>query len=53
VTALLPSLTDTNMVRELQRFRWVVPMTPEQVAKALVAGLYKRHLQKLPKLSPD
>ncbi len=41
VTALLPSLTDTNMVRELQRFRWVVPMTPEQVAKALVAGLYK------------
>ncbi len=40
VTALLPSLTDTDMVRELQWFRWVVPMTPEQVAKALVAGLH-------------
>lgn len=41
VTALLPSLTDTDMVRELQWFRWVVPMTPEQVAQALVAGLHK------------
>lgn len=41
VTALLPSLTDTDMVRELQWFRWVVPMTPQQVAQALVAGLHK------------
>ena len=41
VMALLPSLTDTDMVRELQWFRWVVPMTPEQVAKAFVAGLHK------------
>lgn len=39
VIALLPSLTDTDMVRELQWFRWVVPMTPQQVAKALVTGL--------------
>lgn len=41
VTTLLPSLTDTDMVRELQWFRWVVPMTPQQVAHALVAGLHK------------
>lgn len=41
VTALLPTLTDTDMTRNLQLFRWVVPMTPEQVAKVLVAGLDK------------
>ncbi|MBE9129204.1 MULTISPECIES: SDR family NAD(P)-dependent oxidoreductase [unclassified Coleofasciculus] len=41
VVALLPSLTDTDMVRGLQLFRWVMPMTPEQVAQALVAGLQK------------
>jgi 3-oxoacyl-[acyl-carrier protein] reductase len=41
VTALLPSLTDTDMVRDLQWFRWVIPMTPQQVAKALVDGLAK------------
>ncbi len=40
VMALLPSLTDTDMVRELQWFRWVMPTTPEKVAKALVAGLH-------------
>jgi 3-oxoacyl-[acyl-carrier protein] reductase len=39
VMALLPSLTDTDMVRDLQWFRWVMPMTPEEVAQALVAGL--------------
>ncbi len=39
VIALLPSLTDTDMARELQWFRWVVPMTPKQVAQALVVGL--------------
>ncbi|MBD1923044.1 SDR family NAD(P)-dependent oxidoreductase [Microcoleus sp. FACHB-831] len=39
VMALLPSLTDTDMVRELHWFRWVVPMTPQKVAKGLVAGL--------------
>jgi 3-oxoacyl-[acyl-carrier protein] reductase len=45
VVALLPSLTDTDMVRELQWFRWVVPMTPQQVAQALVAGLQKESPQ--------
>ncbi|MGK7873800.1 MAG: SDR family NAD(P)-dependent oxidoreductase [Xenococcaceae cyanobacterium] len=41
VIALLPSLTDTDMVRKLQLFRWVMPMTPQQVAQTLVAGLHK------------
>ncbi|MBV9388771.1 MAG: SDR family NAD(P)-dependent oxidoreductase [Chroococcidiopsidaceae cyanobacterium CP_BM_ER_R8_30] len=41
VKALLPSLTDTDMVRELQWFRWVRPMTPEKVAQALMVGLHK------------
>lgn len=41
VIALLPSLTDTDMVRNLQWFRWVMPMTSQQVAKTLVAGLEK------------
>ncbi len=39
VIALLPSLTDTDMARGLKLFRWVMPMTPEKVAQALVAGL--------------
>lgn len=37
--ALLPSLTDTDMVRGLKLFRWILPMTPEQVARTLVVGL--------------
>lgn len=41
VKALLPSLTDTDMVRDIKLFRWVIPMTPQQVAKALVSGLEK------------
>jgi 3-oxoacyl-[acyl-carrier protein] reductase len=41
VIALLPSLTDTDMARGLQLFRWVVPVTPEKVARSLVAGLHK------------
>ncbi|AFZ26671.1 short-chain dehydrogenase of unknown substrate specificity [Cylindrospermum stagnale PCC 7417] len=41
VIALLPTLTDTDMVRDLQLFRWVVPMTPEKVAQVLVTGLEK------------
>jgi 3-oxoacyl-[acyl-carrier protein] reductase len=41
VIALLPTLTDTDMAKDLRLFRWVMPMTPEKVAKALVAGLYK------------
>jgi 3-oxoacyl-[acyl-carrier protein] reductase len=41
VVALLPTLTDTDMARNLKLFRWVIPMTSEQVAQALVSGLYK------------
>lgn len=41
VMALLPSLTDTDMVRELDWFRWIVPTTPEKVAQVLVARLDK------------
>jgi 3-oxoacyl-[acyl-carrier protein] reductase len=41
VIALLPTLTDTDMVRDLQLFRWVVPMTPQKVAQALITGLQK------------
>ncbi|BAZ20753.1 3-oxoacyl-[acyl-carrier-protein] reductase [Kalymmatonema gypsitolerans NIES-4073] len=39
VIALLPSLTDTDMVRELQWFRWVLPTSAQKVAQALVTGL--------------
>jgi 3-oxoacyl-[acyl-carrier protein] reductase len=41
VKALLPSLTDTDMVRDMRLFRWVIPMTPQEVAQVLVAGLSK------------
>jgi 3-oxoacyl-[acyl-carrier protein] reductase len=41
VIALLPSLTDTDMARDLQSFRGVISMTPEQVAQALVIGLQR------------
>ncbi len=41
VIAFLPTLTDTDMVKDLQRFRWVRPMTPKRVAKILVRGLKK------------
>jgi 3-oxoacyl-[acyl-carrier protein] reductase len=39
VVALLPTLTDTDMVRGKKLFRGVTPITPEQVAKALITGL--------------
>jgi 3-oxoacyl-[acyl-carrier protein] reductase len=39
VSALLPSLTDTDMVRDLAWFQWVKVMTPKQVAMALIEGL--------------
>ncbi|NJO41917.1 MAG: SDR family NAD(P)-dependent oxidoreductase [Cyanobacteria bacterium CRU_2_1] len=39
VMTLLPSLTETDMVRDFQWFRWVMPMTPEHVAQTLVEGL--------------
>ncbi|HYW19163.1 MAG TPA: SDR family NAD(P)-dependent oxidoreductase [Nodularia sp. (in: cyanobacteria)] len=41
VIALLPTLTDTDMARDLKLFRWVIPMNPEQVAQVLVSGLEK------------
>lgn len=39
VVTLLPTLTDTDMIRGFKRFRWVRAMTPQQVAKALIQGL--------------
>lgn len=39
VVALLPTLTDTDMIRGLKLFRWVLPMTTDQVAQALISGL--------------
>ena len=42
VVALLPSLTDTDMVQGFNLFRWVMPLSPEQVAKGLLAGLKSR-----------
>jgi len=41
VVSLLPTLTDTEMVRDLQLYRGVIPMTPEQVAQAFIKGLRK------------
>jgi 3-oxoacyl-[acyl-carrier protein] reductase len=41
VVALLPTLTDTDMTQNIKRFRGVLPITPERVAKALVFGLNK------------
>lgn len=41
VIALLPTLTDTEMARNLKLFRWVMPMTTEQVAQTLITGLRK------------
>ncbi len=39
VIALLPSLTATDMVRDMAWFRWVQASRPEQVAQALVWGI--------------
>ena len=39
VIALLPSLTKTDMIANLKLFRWVIPMTPESVARSLIIGL--------------
>ncbi len=41
VVAFLPSLTDTDMVKEFQLFRWMMPISPDKVAKALVVGLQR------------
>jgi len=39
VVTLLPTLTDTDMIREFQKFRWVRAMTAQRVAKTLLRGL--------------
>ena len=41
VMALLPSLTDTDMARDLHKFRGVIPMSAQQVARACLKGLSK------------
>jgi 3-oxoacyl-[acyl-carrier protein] reductase len=46
VSVLLPSLTNTDMVRQFDWFRVVVPMSPESVAQALVRGL-RRNLDEI------
>jgi 3-oxoacyl-[acyl-carrier protein] reductase len=45
VVALLPSLTDTDMVRELQLFRWLKPMTTKEVAQTLITGLNREQTE--------
>ncbi len=42
VAALLPSLTETDMSRPLQRFRGVVSHSPQQVAETLMRSLNGR-----------
>ncbi len=39
VVTLLPTLTDTDMIREFQKFRWVRAMTAQRVAKTFIHGL--------------
>lgn len=39
VVSLLPTLTDTDMAKNIEQFRWMEPMTPERVAIALMQGL--------------
>ncbi|PZO15356.1 MAG: 3-ketoacyl-ACP reductase [Leptolyngbya foveolarum] len=39
VMTLLPSLTDTDMAKDLQKFRGVIPVSAEAVARACVRGL--------------
>ncbi|TVP69284.1 MAG: SDR family NAD(P)-dependent oxidoreductase [Leptolyngbya sp. LCM1.Bin17] len=41
VVALLPSLTNTDMVSQFDWFRWVQPASPNQVAQALIWGLQR------------
>jgi 3-oxoacyl-[acyl-carrier protein] reductase len=35
----VPTLTDTDMARDLERFRWAVPMSPQRVAEIFMQGL--------------
>ena len=41
VMTLLPSLTDTDMAKDMQKFRGVIPMSAEAVAEACLRGLRK------------
>lgn len=41
VISLLPTLTDTDMAKDLKKFRGVIPTTSQQVACALMQGLGK------------
>lgn len=41
VVALLPSLTDTDMVQGLDWFRFMTPVSPKKVAQSLIKGLQK------------
>jgi 3-oxoacyl-[acyl-carrier protein] reductase len=45
VVSLLPSLTETDMVRDFDWFRGVQPAQPEDVAQALVRGLQRGHTE--------
>ena len=38
---LLPSLTDTDMAKDMKKFRGVISMTAQQVAVACIQGLQK------------
>ncbi len=39
VMTLLPTLTDTDMAKDLQKFRGVIPMSAQDVARACLRGL--------------
>ncbi len=41
VAVLLPSLTDTDMVKRFDWFRGVTPMSTQQVAQSLIRGLHR------------
>jgi 3-oxoacyl-[acyl-carrier protein] reductase len=45
VVTLLPTLTDTDMAKGLQRFRWVRAMTAGRVAQCLVQGLRRNQTE--------
>jgi len=45
VVTLLPTLTDTDMAKGLQRFRWVRAMTAGRVAQCLVQGLRRNRTE--------
>ncbi|MGB7085884.1 MAG: SDR family NAD(P)-dependent oxidoreductase [Phormidesmis sp.] len=41
VMTLLPTLTDTDMAKDLRKFRGVIPMSAERVAHACIQGITK------------